>query len=402
MKIGIDTLGCEAGRSEAGSYLISFVKGLASFLGREGKEVAEAELFGLDADKYAFAPGDTAAVIPFCAVDAGEEIGRLRFWHSIFASSFIRRRGYDAVIYASHLIPPPARRGVPSVLLLNEPYSDLSSRFVRGSDAVSWLRSTVSRASRVIVPSMYAKRSLSKARIRDKKVEVVHCGVDHDMFFPPADNPAGTGVADVRPFMIKKPYLVCAEASDDAADRLPRIIEGFTLFKKAHGGDLRLIITGEYRASDVRRLQTVILKSSARDDIFLTGYFPYEGLPTLYRDAQACVFPSADATPGRSVLEAMATALPSACASGGQAVEISGGNAVLFDANDAEDVLRAIEEITLNEALRGRLAGNGVAWARKFSWERSADDTLAIIKQDVIRLRGSADRRGAAPAPSGS
>ena len=82
----------------------------------------------------------------------------------------------------------------------------------------------------------------------------------------------------------------------------------------------------------------------------------------------------------------MASGIPVACAKAGALPEIAGENVLYFDSDDVEDIARCIEQIVSDEKLRTKLVESGLEWAKRFSWEKTAGETVAIIK-DVLKSR---------------
>ena len=158
------------------------------------------------------------------------------------------------------------------------------------------------------------------------------------------------------------------------------LIRAFSLFKKRTGLSHRLVIAGSGSLySDAVRKEAY--SCEAASDIFITGYFPHENFPELYRNADACVFPSITEGVGLSVLEAMASGLPVACAKAGALPEVAGDNALYFDSNNIEDIAQAMQTIVIDQKLRTRLISGGIERVKKFSWRETATKTLNLIKE---------------------
>jgi glycosyltransferase involved in cell wall biosynthesis len=79
------------------------------------------------------------------------------------------------------------------------------------------------------------------------------------------------------------------------------------------------------------------------------------------------------------VLEAMAAGTPVVASNRGALREVTGGAAILVDpAPDA--FAEALERLLAEPALRERLRLAGLARAARFSWERTARETLAVYR----------------------
>jgi glycosyltransferase involved in cell wall biosynthesis len=104
-------------------------------------------------------------------------------------------------------------------------------------------------------------------------------------------------------------------------------------------------------------------------------------LDGLYRAAECLVFPSLAEGFGLPVLEAMARGTPVACSDRTALPEVAGEAALYFDPLDTEAIARAIEALLRDEDLRRRLRAAGLEQARKFSWQRAAEETLASYER---------------------
>jgi glycosyltransferase involved in cell wall biosynthesis len=119
--------------------------------------------------------------------------------------------------------------------------------------------------------------------------------------------------------------------------------------------------------------------------IRFTGWLEDDLLDALYRAATCFVFPSLAEGFGLPVLDALVRGTPTACSNASSLPEV-GGNAVFyFDPMDVGEMTRAIERLLADAALRERLRRAGPERARTFTWERTAQATLASYER---ALRG--------------
>lgn len=369
MKVGIDSLGCNSGKGDLGLYLLSFINAL------KPDRDTQFEIFGLETDKYIYTKDSG---LPFCSVDVKDSPASQRLWHFLFAPRFIRKRGYDAVLYAAAMRMIPMMGAAPSVALINEIAVNALGK--ENFIARALIKRGLRKADVLVVPSMFVKKSLPKAGLGNPAVEVVHNGLDHSLFFPLSEEERENDVADIKPFSIKKPYLLYENTVSDKAKRHIELIKAFTLFKERFKSPLRLVLAGDGLKPYVDEVQKAILRSNAKEDIFLTGSFPIESIPALYKNAHAVVFPSIDEGVGLGVLEAMASGVPVACSREGSLREIAGNNAVFFDSADIEAAASAIEKVSMDGAVRARLSDDAAVWAQKFSWDTCTSECVALLR----------------------
>ena len=105
--------------------------------------------------------------------------------------------------------------------------------------------------------------------------------------------------------------------------------------------------------------------------------------PTLYRGAVAFIFPSRYEGFGLPPLEALACGTPVVGSNVASIPEVVGDGGVLLPPDDAEGMAGALIQLATDERFRAELSHRALAQATRFSWERTARETLAAY-QDVV------------------
>ncbi len=163
-------------------------------------------------------------------------------------------------------------------------------------------------------------------------------------------------------------YVLCVSTLHPHKN-LDRLIRAYSRRKR----DYRLILAGMrgFRAREIEKMAT--------EGVEITGWIPRMELLGLYARARAFIYPSMFEGFGMPVLEAMAAGLPVACSGIAPLREVAGETALFF-APDSEDAIAdALDRITTEESLRAKLASAGQERARRFTWRRSAERTLAVL-----------------------
>ena len=111
------------------------------------------------------------------------------------------------------------------------------------------------------------------------------------------------------------------------------------------------------------------------------GWLAAEDLEGLYALASAFVFPSLYEGFGLPVLEAMNRGVPVACSGRKSLAEVAGDAALLFDPDDPEAIALALRHLLGDRAMAERLRRAGRAQAARFTWERTAEGTLASYER---------------------
>jgi glycosyltransferase involved in cell wall biosynthesis len=109
------------------------------------------------------------------------------------------------------------------------------------------------------------------------------------------------------------------------------------------------------------------------------GHQPDAVVANLLRRAIALVFPSKYEGFGLPVIEAMSLKCPVLCSPVASLAEI-GGSAVQYADPTPEAYLKAIQSIMSDSSLRQEMALKGLEQARRFTWKRCAEDTLAVYR----------------------
>ncbi|TAN71212.1 MAG: glycosyltransferase family 1 protein, partial [Magnetospirillum sp.] len=224
-------------------------------------------------------------------------------------------------------------------------------------------------ARRVVAVSRYTVDSLIHwpfGAIR-KKISIVNHGVSESFGPGPSSGRRGNVLLAVGDIYIQKNYHT--------------LIEVFRRLLVRHP-DLVLSIAGRPVDRDYAdSLKTTIATLGLEGKVNFLGHVAPEDLARLYRECRVFAFPSTVETFGNPLVEALACGAPVACSNRTAMPEIAGDAVEFFDPEDAGSMLAAIERLLTDEARCAELSRLAVARASHFSWERSAAEVAAILKQ---------------------
>jgi glycosyltransferase involved in cell wall biosynthesis len=124
-----------------------------------------------------------------------------------------------------------------------------------------------------------------------------------------------------------------------------------------------------------------VIQSRVEDTVRFLGFVPIDTLRAFYQAAAAFVFPSLYEGFGLPPLEAMACGTPVVCSNVSSLPEVVGDAAEIVNPENVFDIARGMREVLLDLPRRSRLVERGFEQARRFSWERTAQQVLDAYEE---------------------
>jgi glycosyltransferase involved in cell wall biosynthesis len=118
-----------------------------------------------------------------------------------------------------------------------------------------------------------------------------------------------------------------------------------------------------------------------QDRVKFLNYVPYSQLPQLLNQALALVFPSLWEGFGLPLIEAMACGTPVIAANVASLPEVAGNAAILIDPYNTDELAQAMKSIAADPALRQSLRDSGLARAQAFSWAKTGEATIDVLRR---------------------
>ena len=223
------------------------------------------------------------------------------------------------------------------------------------------------KSKQIIVGSNYVKKDLMDyAAINPEKINVTLESADRI-----TDEP------EPITSLVGKPFLMYV-GRPTPHKNLWRLIQAFSQLKNQHP-DLVLALAGKLD-SNYRAIQAKVQKAGIADVMFC-GFVSEGQLRWLYENCQAYVFPSLSEGFGLPGLEAMAHQAPVVASNATCLPEIYGHAALYFNPTDIKDMTDAIDKVLSDQTLRQELIDSGSRHAQTFSWEKMAQETLAVYQK---------------------
>ena len=233
------------------------------------------------------------------------------------------------------------------------------------------------RANFIITDSEASRRDvISHLRIPENnssKVRPVYCGVS-PRFTPPA-----TGRRPGDSGNDRKQTLLYVGRSDPYKN-LATLVKALSLAAKQCRFPLELLIAGPLD-SRYPEIGNLVSELGLVNSVRWTGYISDEELVKTYQTADLLVHPSRYEGFGLQVVEAMACGVPVICSNAGSLPEVAGQAAITLAPDDLTGFASKIRDVLTNTTLAQNLSRKGLGQAAKFSWTRTARETLAIYSE---------------------
>jgi glycosyltransferase involved in cell wall biosynthesis len=291
------------------------------------------------------------------------------------------------LVHIPHLFWMPRSLPCPYVItvhdVLEHMYRARDGSNLRRSLHFQLTRRVLRGAARILAVSKFTKGEIEKLfNIPSSRIEVVYNAIDQRFLH-------GHATDSDRQFLVERyqityPFLLYAGRISPHKN-LVRIIEAFSalkaeLEKQSQFPDLKLIIIGDELSKhpDLRR---TVVRGGVQNDVRFMGFVPIEVLRIFYDLAKIFVFPSLYEGFGLPPLEAMAHGTPVVTSNTSSVPEVVGNAAVLVNAENVFEIMRALLRVLLDQSLRDRLKQRGYEQVRKFSWAASAQQIFGIYEQ---------------------
>jgi glycosyltransferase involved in cell wall biosynthesis len=234
-------------------------------------------------------------------------------------------------------------------------------------------------ADAVIAVSENTKRDAVRFYALDEaKIQVVYEGVNPRFRPAPPEE-----VARARSTLGLPERFILSLGVIEPRKNLTALLEAYKRLLD-QGSPLRLVIAGKkgwlYRGF-FERLHELGLQ----DQVVFPGFVPEADLPALFSAADLFLFPSLYEGFGLPVLEAMACGTPVVCSNTSSLPEIVGDAAITLNPEDTGAWVMALDSVLESEDLRAELRARGLEQAAKFTWQKTARETLDVYQTVLSR-----------------
>lgn len=288
-------------------------------------------------------------------------------WNQVHLANIEFFTGEIDLFHSSDWVEPPAKAKkvttVHDLLIYKYPEYIHPHIVANQKRKLEWVKK---ESQLIIADSQSTKNDIIEyLKIPEGKIRVVYLGIN-DQFKPQTKEKID---------VVKKKYhlptdYILSIGTQEPRKNINRVIEAYRMLNK---NDVHLVIVGRYVWGE---------KPKETHNIHFLESVEYVDLPSFYAGAQCFVYPSLYEGFGLPILEAMACYCPVATSKRGSLNEIVGKSVILVEPEEVESIAAGINKIIDgNKSIIDELVIRAAAWAKQFSWEKTAKQTLKVYKE---------------------
>ncbi len=257
------------------------------------------------------------------------------------------------------------------------------SAFPRGiKGEIKWQmqRYSLRKANAVITDSNCSKKDILKyVGVKSSKINVVYLAAGEQ--FKKLSH--SSLILDLRT-KYKLPEKFVLYVGDVTPNKnLPRLLDAVTKLEIPIVMVGKSLISEDYDKNNPwnKDLNRVNELAKENKNIIRLGFISSEDLVGIYNLATVFAMPSLYEGFGLPILEAMSCSCPVVTSKEGSLEEVAGNAAYPVDAYNVESIKSGIEKVFNDESLRKELSRKGLENVKRFSWKKTAENTLSVYRQ---------------------
>lgn len=312
-----------------------------------------------------------------------ENIPWKRFWTQGGLALELLKNPPDVLFIPAHTLPvlrPKKTRTVVTIHGLEYEYLPQYYQFPQKLYLNKSTEYAVKHADRLIAVSGWTKNQLVNRLGADPgKITVIHEGIGRRIVAAKGRPLRPDYRRQIRhKYDLPQEYILFV-GTIQPRKNLVRLIKAFASIKNTSEmkNEVDLVIAGK-----LGWMYDDILKAAKKNPrVRVIGRVEEADLAAVYQMAKLFVWPSLMEGFGLPVLEAMGLGVPVITSNRGALPEVAGKAALLVDPDDVSGLTGAIELVLNHRELREGLIEAGYRRAARFSWEKAAKKTLAVLTE---------------------
>ncbi len=281
---------------------------------------------------------------------------------------------YFSKPHAKALEELSAKKGIPMVLTAHNSWDD--NLYLDLTRKVKW--------EHIIAVSHFIKRELIGVGVDDRKISVIHHGIDEKIYRPNVS----TKVILRKYPVLKNKKVIFHPARMGLAKGCDVSIKALRLVRDKHpdivlvlAGTKNIIDWGMTQQKDIAYMVNLIEFFNLRKNVLIDA-FKLEDMPGLYAASDVCVYPSTSSEPfGLTMLEAMSSGKPMIVTDAGGMPEVikDGINGFVIPIKNFEMLASRITQLLDDKRLNERFGYTGREIVEQYY-------TKDIVTQNILNL----------------
>lgn len=236
----------------------------------------------------------------------------------------------------------------------------------------------IKNAQKIIAISRATSEDLQNLlNVDQEKIKVIPLGVSEDF---KKINGRREIIAHTAKYIKKNLKYILSVGTLEPRKNLNRLLLAYSLLPYKLKQEYKLLLVGP-KGWNNSELEEIITDNNLKHNVIIAGFVEDADLPYIYNRASVFVYPSLYEGFGLPPLEAMSCGVAVITSNNSSLPEVVNNAAILINPLDEKEIAESIEEVLTKPKLRQELIKRGQSQAKKFSWRKTARETLKVFEE---------------------
>lgn len=230
------------------------------------------------------------------------------------------------------------------------------------------------RSQRIITDSVYIKNeAMQFLALPPERITPVHLGVDHDVF----KIYDSERLKSCREDLALPEKFILFVGTREPRKNLDRLMRAYAELPGQLQREFSLVLIGPLGWGET----DPAARQKLANRVLVLDYLDTQKLALAYNLASVLAYPSVYEGFGLPPLEAMACGCPVVVSRAASLPEVCGDAACYVDPQDVQSIAEGMNRVLSDDELRRSLIKKGIERAKLFTWEKTAQQTLAVFNE---------------------
>lgn len=295
----------------------------------------------------------------------------------------VKERSIDVFFSPTHYIPRFVR--VPKVVsIMDLSYIHYPELFLSNDlyKLKNWTEYGVKNSKKIITISEFTKSEIIKYyRVKKENITVAYPSIaERYQKISESKDKINNNSDLINKYKIKNEYILYIGTLQPRKNISRLIGAYYELLKKTTNKKINLVIVGK-KGWLYDEMFEKVKSLGLQENVIFLDFIPDEDMSEIYRNAKCFILPSLYEGFGIPVIEAMACGTPTVISNTSSLPEVGGNASMYIDPESRESITNGlIKAISLTQTQRQEYIDNGYKQLKKFSWRKSAQIVLSVLK----------------------